>query len=300
MTRMMWLAAPALLAAQTLACADDAHTIKLKKAGVGDVVLVENTFTNVTETKTIDAEGKVVSDDKQKDTEKYLYRETIIAQETGKSPTKIRRDYDKAWCRQDDTTTDFPYARKTLVIERQKDGKFHFQIEGGTEVTGDDAWALNNEFNSSDEFRDFEHHFLPDHPVKVEEDWKLDMAPIVLVIGQACDMEGDAAKGRGTAKLVTVSPEGDRKLGRFLAHYEFPVRSTGSGKDKEDALEGSILTSDYDMAACIDSEFIHEVLHWKSESTLITKTALKDGTLGKKIVIAQTDSAETDREQPKK
>ncbi len=300
MTRTMWLAASALLAAPTLAWAEDANTIKLKMAGVGDVVLVERTSTLTTETKMIDATGKTVSADKEKDTESYVYRETILAEEAGKPPTKIRRQYDKAQVKEGDKTTDLPYAGKTLLIERKKDGKFHFQIEGGMEVTGDDASTLDSEFNASDEFRDFEQHFLPEQPVKAEEGWKLDMAPIVRLLDQSNDFEGDASKVRGTGKLVKVYPKGDRRFGRFLVHYEFPLKSTGSGKDKQETLDGSALTDDIDMDACIDGKFLDDTIHLSTETTISTTTVLKDGTTGKMVVVLKGEQVETDKEQPKK
>ena len=300
MTRTMWLAASALLAAVPLARADDPYTIKLKTAGVGDVVLVERSSTLTTETDVTDAKGKTVSGDKEKDTETYVYRETILAQEAGKQPTKVRREYDKAQLKKGDKTTDLPYAGKRLLIERKKDGKFHVQIEGGAEVTGDDASALDSEFNSSDEVRDFEQHFLPDHAVKAEEDWKLDMAPIVRLIDQSSDVEGDATKARGTGQLAKAYPKDDRQFGHFLVHYAIPLKSAGSGKDKHEALEGSAVTDDVDMDACMDGKVLDGAMRLTTKATILTTTVLKDGTMGKMIVVMKGHLVETDKEQPKK
>ena len=201
--------------------------------------------------------------------------------------------------KQGDKTTDFSYSGKAVLIERQKDGKFHFQIEGGKEVT-DDAQLLDSEFNGVDEFRDFEQHFLSDHPVKVGEEWKLDMAPIVRIIDQLSGTEGDAAKVRGTGKLVKVYTKDDHTFGRFHVLFDFPLKAAGSGKDRQETLEGSSVAYDIDMDACIDGKLIDETLHWTVEATINTATDLKDGTKGKMSVVIKSDNTEMDKEQPKK
>ena len=289
----VWPAVLALAAILTPARADEVYTIKIKKADVGEVVQVEKTETSVTEVKYVDAKGKAVAGETSKETETYRYRETILAQETGRPVTALRRRYDKARVTENGTTSSLPYEGKAVLIERRKDDKYHFRLEGGAGLTGTGADLLDSEFNATTRPRDFERHLLPAAAVKTDETWKPDMASLVKLLGDRAEAEGDASKAEGVGRLIKVYDKGERRYGRFTVHVEIPVVSTGGGPDKINALEGSRLTADFGYEGCLDGRLLDETLTVAGRLEVRTRV-VADGTT--QIVTTRMESKETDKE----
>jgi hypothetical protein len=300
MSGAIWLAGLALLAAQVQAPADEAHAVKVKFPAEGDSVLVDKTTTQVNRIQILDGAGQSVSDDAATIKEIYRYKETIVAKEAGKAPTKVRREYEKAQIEQDGATTALPYHGKTVLIEKKGD-KYQFLIEGGKELTDKDAPYLEEEFDvAGNDVRDSEKYLIPADPVKVEEIYRLDMPPFVKALTSTLGMEGDPAKADGTGRLVKAYMQDDGKFGRFAVRFAIPLKSLTQGKKKLDALEGSKITGAVDLDIRIDGQAAQSTTKTTVKIDLSTMVPLLGGNTGKMIVSIRNDEDETDKELTKK
>jgi hypothetical protein len=245
-----------LLAAADARAQDDAVTIKVKETAKGDTVLVEQNQKITNQTKIVDGTGKVLQDKTDKLEDSSTFRETILEQEGKKRPTKLKRMYEKATLKEGDKTTELPYQGKTLLIEKKKDGKYHFQIEGGDELKEADAKLLNKEFNQStkEEKFDLEKFLLPKKPVKMGDTWKIEMEPVVKDFTDNSKIEVDTAKATGTGKVVKVYKKDGVQYGELKFDLELPIKALPPGPDgKALPLEqGAKAKMDVTLDVCID------------------------------------------------
>ncbi len=228
MGRKMGLLVLIALVAAAAPLRDDGYTIKIKKSGQGDVTKQDKEETDDNSFKLVGPDGKALKENKEERTVTQSYKETILAKEKGKKPTKLRREYTKAVVKVGDKETTLPYQGKTVVIEK-KDGKYHFTIEGGEELTGKDAELLNRSFNKGGDDSDddeMEKTFLPKKPVKEGDTWTIDGAAIVKAFEkdakQPIPVDKDKAIGKG--KLLRAYKEGGRQYGDFDIDLDVPLK----------------------------------------------------------------------------
>src|SRR4051794_23339335 len=141
-----WVAAFALLTASAGAQDDKAYSIKFRKPADGETSLVQKSEKGDEDLKIADNNGNPLKDEAKKTEKTFVYRETVLARKGTARPTRLKRAYQKAELTANGETKALPYQGKTLLIEK-KDGKYAFHIEGGDELTGDDAKHLDEEFN---------------------------------------------------------------------------------------------------------------------------------------------------------
>src|SRR5262249_47344843 len=131
-----------LFLAPAPAGAEDTYTIKIKETAKGDVENISDENTEDVAITIKDAGGKVLNEVKQKEPGPQKNREETLDREPKHNAPNPRRTYEKARVTADGKTVDLPYQGKTVLIEK-KDGKYIYTIEGGKEITGDDAKYLN-------------------------------------------------------------------------------------------------------------------------------------------------------------
>ena len=136
-----------LLAAAAPVRVDDAYTIKVKKSGKGDVSLHEKVDVEDSSFKIEDADGKKLQDKQAVKTTTETVRGNNSGKRKRQESDEVRREYTKAAIKTDGNERTLPYQGKTVLIEKKNDGKYHFRIEGGEEVTGKDAESLSRSFN---------------------------------------------------------------------------------------------------------------------------------------------------------
>src|SRR5262249_26891361 len=96
----------------------------------------------------------------------------------------------------------------------KKDGKYHFQIEDGKELTGKDVEHLDREFNKErDTQLDFNRLILPKKAVRVKESWAIDVAALAKDLEKLTYLEIDAGKSSAKGKLIRVYRKGGRLFG---------------------------------------------------------------------------------------
>ena len=298
MTRVIWTAA-IVFAAQSLVAAEDAYPIREKKVDVGDVFSIETSKTVSSTTKVTDAAGKVLSDQAGKTTETFVYKETVLAREAGKRPTRLRREYTKAEAREGDTNTPFPFQGKTLLIEK-REGKYHYQGDDGKELTGAEVARLDEEFNQGDDEDDFDRLVLPGKDVAPGESWKIDMAPIVKKFGQSSHSEIDEAKATGKGELRKVYTKDDHRFGILHCQLDMPMLAMNLSSGKAILNPGSATTIGLDLDACIDARSANGT--WKADVTMQSTEDLPmpNGAKAKLAMTIHIDHTRTVTELPKR
>jgi hypothetical protein len=301
MARSNWLAVGlGLVLASAGARADDTYTIKIKEAGKGDAVRVDATDKTDSQSRLVDADGKALLEKGEKTEKVSVYRETVLDKEAGKRrATRLQRHYDKAQVTTNGKTQDLPYQGKTVLIEK-KDGTYHFRVEGGAELEGDDARLLNEEFNKSgDEDFDIQKAVMPGKAVALNDSWKLDMGPLTATFTKATKMQIDADKSAGTGKLAKVYEKDGARFGVMELHLEMPIKEIGEGKNKVTLQAGSKWTMDITLDGCIDGSRLDGTRQSVSKIEATGQVPLPDGKEAKLTVTASGDSRETSKEAKK-
>jgi hypothetical protein len=251
-----------LLMAAAPARIEDAYTIKIKKNGKGDVITQDKKETETSTFKLEGPDGKLLKNEKKEQTTTLAYKETIVEKEPGKRATKLRRAYTKAALKtiEGDRTTEttLPYQGKTVFIEK-KDGKYHFKIEGGEELTGEDAELLNKSFNKGDDDsdeEDLEKALFPKKPIRVDESWTLDPAPLLKSFekGSKSPFPLDKAKVSGTGKLLKAYKKDGSQFGVLDLGITLPIKGQFPlGKNQTAAIQdGSKMKMRIEVDTCID------------------------------------------------
>jgi hypothetical protein len=225
--------------------------IKLKKDAAGMVILVERSDSDKGEMQLTDATGKVLNGQKTNTQGSVAYQATILEKPADTTqPTRTRRQYEKAQITRDGKTEDLAYHKKTILIEK-KDDKYHFQIEGGKELTGKDAEELDKEFNRAREL-DMDQIMLPAKPVRVGDSWKLDLK----LFSEAFKRKGypielDLEKSTGTGKLVKTYQRDGRLFGVMEHRLDLRIKEMRMG-DMAVPLNDSKIAMTSTVDACID------------------------------------------------
>jgi hypothetical protein len=245
-----------LLAAAAPVRVNDAFNIKLKKSSKGDITQRKNEESEASHAKVEGPDGKVINEEKKSKTTIEEYKETILAKEKGKRATKLRREYSKAILKANDKEKTLPYDGKTLLIEKKGD-KYHFTIEGGEEVKGEDAQSLNQMFNNRVDDSDneqLEKAFLPKKPVAVNDMWKIDPEELVKALAKGKQaLPVDQSKVTGTGMLLRAYKKDGRQYGIFNIEVKLPLKGDFplGPNAKAPIREGSIL-SRIKLDTCID------------------------------------------------
>jgi hypothetical protein len=255
MVRSTWMAMViGLVVGPASGWAEDAYPIRIKEPARGTTALVQSRSTLRTEVKGEAPEGKTVVEEVRKEEKTEVYRQTVLEIPPGqKSPSRLRRQYDRAERKVGDKTTTFPYQNKSVLIEKIKEGQFRFSIERGPELVGDDADSLDSEFNgaSADQWR-CQTAFLPGKAVRVGESWRFDPAPMLPRPKGDKGLGFDVARAEATAKLLRVYRKDGRQFGVVETWVEVPIKEVKYGGYKLTVLDGKLIwssTSDF----CMDS-----------------------------------------------
>lgn len=302
MSRRMILVVLLGLTAAARLGAQDAVTIKLKKAGKGDSVLIEQRATEEWSTLLTDLNGKELNTKQGEKPEKkvktLVYRESVFETDAQtQRPTRLERAYQKASITLGVNTETLPVEGKTVLIERQKDGKYTFRLKDGEELKGEAANLLDGEFNGrgNDDF-DMRKSFLPPKAVKPGDSWTVDPASLVRHYGTS--LLADAEKAKVTGKLLSVRQEEGKKYGRLEFLVELPLKGfrTPDGSTMG-VTEGSKMSMAFTMDACIDGSAETGVLKTNIEMSATAPIAATDG-MKLKMVLSSKVSAHERRIDP--
>jgi hypothetical protein len=259
-----------LLGGVTLTAAgEEAHAIKVKKLAKGDVAIVlvkHDQAWRAVKPAAAEVKNPVQPKELPKEEEKvveepkgavkggepkprvgreggvFLFEETILDIDPGKGPTRLQRRYEQAVTKKDGKEVTLPYEWKTVVIEK-KDDKYRYSSDG-TELTGENARALDDEFAKGPSPWDSNELLLPKKAVRVNESWTIATEPYIKEM-EAQKLKVDAGKSTGTGKLLKVYDKDGRRFGVIEARLEFPLMNPG----EENAVP---LTVDVTLDLCID------------------------------------------------
>lgn len=245
--RMLSTAAAVVLLFGGATAADEAITIKVKKAAAGETTKESKTDEN---TLTISAtvNGQAINQDVKGDA-KFVFTEEVVERpDPAKRATKLKRTYEKAEARERGEEVDYGLAGKTVLIEKGKD-KYTFTADGKP-LTGKSADKLDKEFNQRKSELEVEDVLLPKTAVKAGDSWAIDPKQLVEVF--ADEMMLDEKKVKGTGKLLKVYDKGGHRYGTMEFVITMPLLKM-LGKDGEKEMgAGSFMKMEVTVDACID------------------------------------------------
>jgi hypothetical protein len=256
--------------------ADESYSIQRKEPTQGDVYQVQKTDAVTINTKVFDSGGKTLLDSKSETVLTCSFRETVLKCEA-KAPTRLERAYDQAQVTADDKTTDLVYKGKTVLIEK-KDGRYTFTMDG-KELNAVDAEHLIKEFVVGVDCKaDLERAVVPKTRVKINDSWKMDLAPFIADTARSGQMELDADKAKGTATLVNAYQKDGKLFAEIKVGLTLPIKSLGKGVLKVATQEGSTATVEMDLDGCADGS--NKTANVKRTTKMEAKSSLSlpDGT----------------------
>jgi hypothetical protein len=305
MVRRLFLAALLGLAAVARLTAQEAVTIKLKKAGKGDTVQIEQRATEESTTQFLDPNGKEVptkqGETPQKRVKLLVWRESILdADSASKRAKRLERAYEKARITVGANTETLPLEGKTVLIEKQKDGKYTFRAKGGEELKADVVQTLADEFNgqASDEF-DMRKAFPPTKAVKPGDSWDVDPAPLVRDFSGGLMIDG--AKAKATGKLLGVRKEEGRTFGKMEFQVDLPLKGFVTPSGQSFAVDdGAKMSMTFNMDACIDGSAETGVLKSTITMSATSMTTTKEGMKLKMVLNSKVSAHERRTDAPAK
>jgi len=289
MLKRLWAAVlTAGLLAGGVGAADEAITIKLKKAGKGDVVKESKTEDTDT-TVNVTAGGAAQPEQKEKGSTKMAYTEEVLERgEKDPKPTKAKRTYETAELLKGGEKIDLGLKGKTVTIEKAKD-KYTFTLDDG-KLSKDAAELLDKEFNKKEE-GDMEELMLPKKPVKVGDTWKVDVKAVEKMFGEELKVDADAAKVSG--KLVKVYDKDKAKWGVIEYTIELPIASINLMGQSVGTTDGSVLKLTITMDGCVDGTQYGGTSSGKMEGNVGLKVPMAEvviktsGTMGSKSEVVK-------------
>lgn len=248
MLKRLWVAVLATgLVGGIAPAADEAVTLKMKKAAKGDV-LKETKTEDVDTTIQVSANGMKQTVD-QGGTSKSVYTEEVLEKgEKDKKATKLKRTYETLDVTRAGKKLDLKMEGKTVTIEKGKE-KYTFSVDGG-ELSKEMGDMLDKEFNKKDE-DDMEDLMMPKKAVKVGDTWEVDAKTLSKVFAEEMTIDPDKAKVTG--KLVKLYDKDKARWGVIEFTIELPVTAVSIEKDvKADATAGSKLKMALTLDTCVD------------------------------------------------
>lgn len=249
MLKRLWVAVLTVgLAGGFAPAADEAVTLKMKKATKGDV-LKESKTEDVDTTIQVSANGMKQTVD-QGGTSKSVYTEEVLEKgEKDKKATKLKRTYETLDVTRAGKKQDLKMEGKAVIIEKGKE-KYTFTMDGGGDPSKDVTDMLDKEFNKKGE-DEMEDLMMPKKAVKVGETWEVDAKSLTKVFAE--EMSVDEEKAKVTGKLVKLYDKDKAQWGVIEFTIELPVTAVTIEKDvKADATEGSKLKMTVTLDACVD------------------------------------------------
>jgi hypothetical protein len=248
------LAVVGLLAGPAAVQAQETYTIKIKKSAQGETTLAEKKEHSTEQVKIADNNGNVLKEEDKKHSQHFAFKETILEKKAGATrPTRIKRHYDTATVTENGDKKTLPYQGKTVLIEK-KGARYTFKIEGGEELTGDDAKQLSDEFNKKGKLDEetFEKMFLPGKAIKVGESWKIDPQLIAKGLQEEGKMELDAAKTKATGTLTKAYKKDGKQFGVIVLKVDVTPKAFGEGGKNVALQPGAKMTIEFTVDTCID------------------------------------------------
>jgi hypothetical protein len=279
----------------------DAFTITLKDAAQGDTIRVEKKSSERSTVKITDSQGNSLKNKEDSKTQTMVYRETLLQKRPGeRKASKLRRHYEKASAKTGDDSRALPYEEKNVLIEKKRD-HYVFQIEGGEELTGQDAEELDREFNKQGEGAspDINKIMLPRKPVRVGESWTFPTEVLVRDLEKSAPMEFDAAGAKGSARLTRVYDRDGRRFGVIEYRFALPLKAFKTGADRAPIEEGASMVLTASVDGCIDGSLNSSTA--KLRMTMKGRAELSQG--GAKFTLhfdTRADGVQTERELARK
>jgi hypothetical protein len=185
------------------------YTIKIKNHPDEGKSAINKDFNSNSGTfKLLDADGKVVNQNKTTMVQEQEYTQTVLVGGEER-PAKHKKTYTKALKRLNDKETKLTYAGRAVVFEFEK-GKYKVFAEGEPPLAPKDLEDLAKQANDPGG-REIEKLVLPGKPVKVGDRWALDSKALAKIFKQEAKL--DSEKTKASASLAKVYRKGESQYG---------------------------------------------------------------------------------------
>src|SRR5262249_25319320 len=134
-------------------------------------------------------------------------------------PKEVRRTYARAVDIVNDKVQSLPYQNRTVLFELVKD-KYEVTAAGEPKLPEADLAALAKKVGKQDAVM----AYLPAEPVKVDQEWPIDIQKVAKLYGEVGTLL-DIANSSGTAKLVKVYQSKGQYFGVIDLKMALAVRS---------------------------------------------------------------------------
>lgn len=250
MIRNLGIVAIAMLVSGLLA-AQEKYTIKLRHGVQGDVSTRTQESTKKEAVTVTGPDGNVLQEKNQNIVEKFKFTEEILAKVKDQRPTKVQRTYTEATKKAGEASDKHKFHGQKVLIEK-KGESFHFSIDDGKELTGEDAGHLTQAFGGkkpSDE--DMDKLLLPGKPVAEGETWKINSKTFGRLLGEDEKVAKmfDLDKAKATGKLVKAYKKDGKQFGVLEYTFELPMTKL---EGMFPCKEGSKMEMNIVVDGCID------------------------------------------------
>lgn len=239
------LLVPALLAAQ------EKYTIKMRHGAQGDISARTQESTKKEAVTVTGPDGTVMMEKNQTVVEKFKYTEEILTKVKGERPTKVQRTYSEATKKAGEDTDKFKFHGQKVLIEKKGDS-YHFSMDDGKELTGEDAGHLVQAFGEkkpSDE--EMDKLLLPEKPVAEGESWTIDAKKFAALLGgdEKVAQTFNLEKSKAGGKLVKAYKKDGKQFGVLEYTIEMPMSKL---EGKLPCKDGSKMELKIVVDGCID------------------------------------------------
>jgi hypothetical protein len=185
------------------------YTIKIKNhPDEGKSVINKDFNSNSGTFKLLDADGKVVNQNKTTMVQEQEYTQTVLVGGEQR-PAKHKKTYTKALKRLNDKETKLSYEGRAVLFELEK-GKYKVSAEGEPPLEPNDLEDLTKRANDPGG-REIERLILPGKPVKVGDRWTLDSKELAKIFKQEAKL--DSEKTKASATLGKAYRKGESQYG---------------------------------------------------------------------------------------
>jgi hypothetical protein len=249
----------------------------------------------------LDAGGKVLQSNLEKEIRTSVSTETILEKEKGQKPTKLNVTFEKASVKTDGKEEDAGLAGKTVTVLR-KGKTCTFLYEDGSQPTDAALKFLQHAYKAGRESDSVaEVAFFPKMPVKIEETWPADLEEMARQAAEGeTKMDFDLSKSKGTCRLAKVYTKEGRKFAVIAVDVEFALKSLGEATKALTFAPGSVFSISGTVESCISPGPALRTISLQMAVTATAKRTLPDGAEISIKVTAKGKETETHEELPAK
>ena len=236
-----------VVASAPVRAADDAHVIRFKELGPGEISSYVVHETGDVSVRIETARGRSLFPQNVKFNEDLAFWEQVLEKPAAEAPTRTVRGYGTARYALDGEPAVLPMHGKRVTIERRGD-QYTYTIDGVRPGPNKHREVLEAEF--SDDLR--VEPYLPNRPVKVNDVYAINGKPLAAAMGKYSGIEFDLNHVEARGWLGAVYDHHGRRFGKIIADFRFPVTGVAAEGKLWHMRHGDMTVVQTTFDICID------------------------------------------------